>query len=110
MIFLETWRQVLDGTKTQTRRLRRSYYKEGGVYAVQPSRGKAAIGRIRITGIWERPLHRTTDIEAQAEGFAGKIEFFEAFTRINKLSPEWVLLEPFNVWVFEFELAEWREK
>lgn len=105
MIFVETAGQVLNGTKTQTRRLNRGFYREGGVYAVQPGRGKSAIGHIRITGIWQRPLARTTDIEAHAEGFETREDFFETFARVNRLPNEWPLLEALNVWVFEFELA-----
>lgn len=103
MIFSEIWQQVLDGSKTQTRRLRRGYYKEGRTYSVQPKRGCPAVGRILITGIWERPLACTTDIEVQAEGFNSREEFFRAFARVNHLPDDWPLLSELNVWVFEFE-------
>lgn len=102
MIFKETWQQVLDGTKTQTRRpvkpgeypkiigpglgypeypgaipgtvleVRRinGYLKwrVGHTYAVQPGRGKKAVGRIRITKIRRERLQEITHRDAMAEG------------------------------------------
>ena len=107
MIFQHTWEQVLDGSKTQTRRLAlmqdtfdcshylnllvgspadgygtfaygvdtvrragRTVFYRGQSRAVQPGRGKGAVGRILITGIW---LHRPQDItedDCWAEGIS----------------------------------------
>ena len=131
MIFQHTWQQVLDGSKTQTRRLVQLppehraqisgeylyhhyiddfniwddacmkgqwpgegvytvHYKHGGwlsgdtcvepewwyralyivgrTYAVQPGRGKPAIGRIRITAIRQERLQEIDPRDAAAEG------------------------------------------
>lgn len=107
MIFAYTWQQVLDGTKTQTRRLAdggdelrvnnhpngepafvwyvdngwcghegpspacypgRIKWQVGRTYAVQPGRGKPAVGRIRITAIRQERLQDITPQDAAAEG------------------------------------------
>lgn len=91
MIFRQ-WREVLSGAKTQTRRLVRpdekyhSYLGEvqvpsprhafgwrakwavGKTYAVQPGRGKPAVGRIRITAIRQERVQEITTQDALAEG------------------------------------------
>jgi hypothetical protein len=88
MIFQHTWRQVLDGSKTQTRRLvkegdtllnvglpmrvrnanRRTRWEVGKEYAVQPGRGQQAVGRIKLLAIRKEYLHDITDDDAIAEG------------------------------------------
>lgn len=92
MIFQHTWQTVLDGKKTQTRRIvkpgeelvgfapgmpRISYsvikgnhvkWKIGRTYAVQPGRGKKAVGRIRITDIRQERLRNISHDDIEAEG------------------------------------------
>ncbi len=99
--------KVLNGTKTQTRRLRKSneYYHEGAVYTVidrgvktvdrvkwrcgqdyaaAPGRAKCQQGR---TGkIFEIRLERPSEIseaDARAEGFANRQEFLDTWDTIN---------------------------
>ena len=99
MIFKQV-EQVLDGTKSQTRRPvkeheeanrwdsetdvinevlivdpnksypgnLRSKWVLGRTYAVQPSRGKKAVGRIRITKIRRERLQDISDEDCKAEG------------------------------------------
>ena len=95
MIFQYTWQQVLDGTKSQTRRLvklgcyerqvgwsviRDTVDKQGlhsvklwtigHTYTVQPGRGQKAVGRIRITGIRQERVQDMTIDDMIAEGIA----------------------------------------
>jgi hypothetical protein len=108
MIFAHTWRQVTDGTKTQTRRVAnagdtslgimfrapewkdqvrnggRLRWRVGQSYALQPGRGKHAVGRIEITAI--RYCSRASDIsegDARAEGFATAVAFRQIYGRLN---------------------------
>jgi len=91
MIFKATCQQVLDGTKTQTRRPVKpgetawwplgEYYinsvtdrncrlkwELGRSYAVQPGRGKKSVGRIRILKIRRERLWDIQDEDIRAEG------------------------------------------
>jgi len=102
MFFVHTWQKVLDGSKTQTRRLKRGPYQVGKTYAVQPSRGHKAIARIRIKRVWEQGLDDVTQAQVRAEGFTTWLDFASTFRRLNRLSPfAWP-----TVWAFEFELVK----
>ena len=87
--------KVLDGSKTQTRRLvkdgdylmwwpmpcvfnrnDRLRFREAQTYAVQPGRGKHAVGRIGIAKIRREPLNAITHDDAQAEGVGRSIAAF----------------------------------
>jgi len=119
MIFAHTWQQVLDGTKTQTRRLvnegvdyrhdntiyrnNRAMWTVGKTYAVQPARGKKQIARIELDAI---RLERVCDItheDARGEGFASIAEFSAVWESMHG--------KPANederpVWVLTFKLLE----
>ena len=91
MIFRDTHEEVLDGMKTQTRRLvkegdfqldwpmtcvfremksggDRLIWRENQTYAVQPGRGKHAIGRIGIIDIRREQLQEISYEDIGAEG------------------------------------------
>lgn len=103
--------KVLTGRKTQTRRVvsgnprspwaeERCMYQEGRVYAVQPGRGKTAIGRIRVLEVRQTTLGSLTHEEAVAEGFASIYDFKGAWREINGVWwPKTV------VWALTFEVA-----
>lgn len=98
---------VLDGRKTQTRRRmndnpnspwfrERCGFQVGESYAVQPGRGKRAIGRVVIEQVRAEPLGAMTEADAQAEGFDSLAAFFLGWQEINGLRPDsdeivWVL-------------------
>ena len=89
MIFKDTHRYVLDSTKTQTRRLKKSgdfrqglgpdqvwevirngrlLYRVGRTYAIQPGRGKKSVGRVRIINIRQESLQDISAEDCIAEG------------------------------------------
>lgn len=94
MIFSETADLVMDGTKTQTRRvakthdrimrfkqssdnytkgiyndqMKRMRYQVGKTYAVQPGRGAKSIGRIRVINLRIENLMDISIPDAMAEG------------------------------------------
>ena len=108
MIFQHTIAQVLDGSKTQTRRLALpdsngtgeqpcemigwpngiksvqrlddmhnlwiTKWQVGKTYAIQPGRGKKAVGRIRITDIRRECVQDISEDDARAEGIEYSIE------------------------------------
>jgi len=124
MIFKDKLCQkVLDGTKTQTRRLvkdgdsfthwpmacvfgkTRLRFRENQTYAVQPGRGKKAIGRIGIVKIRKECLNAITYDDAQAEGVGRSIAAFaELWDSIHPKGKRWE--DNPEVWVLEFELVE----
>lgn len=85
---------VMDGSKTVTRRLvsdnpRSPWWREacrlmpGRTYAVQPGRGKVAIGRAEVLSVRRERLGDVNHAEARREGFADQPEFARAFAAIN---------------------------
>jgi hypothetical protein len=85
-----------DGRKDQVRSGHRLRWRVNDTYALQPGRGKHAVGRICITAI--RYCARASDIsegDARAEGFATEEEFREVYGRLNGVGalnrPCWAL-------------------
>lgn len=132
MLFNKTYKKVLSGAKTQTRRVEeiehfraedngkivavygrggRLKWKVGSVYAVQPQRGRKAVGHIKITSINMQSIQEISLGDAQKEGVASLEEFRELWNTIhdkhplNNLSGYSWRNNP-NVWVLEFELVE----
>jgi len=103
MIFQFTYQNVLDGTKTQTRRIIKpgqsmdsfgciwrwkdpetqnaviSVYTLNKNYAVQPEHGKPTIARIRITNIRRQDVREIDAYDARAEGFATWMSFLDTW-------------------------------
>ncbi len=125
MIFQHTWQQVLDGTKTQTRRVcdagKMCKYDVGKTYSVQPGRGKKGVGRIRILGIHNGPLQEISEKDARAEGCRAEIDirvgYCREITAIGVFHRLWDSIQPAGrrrddnpwVWVIEFELVKAEE-
>jgi hypothetical protein len=144
MIFKHTWKKVLTGKKTQTRRLvnegerlltydrlgfphevleggirrERLKWQVGKSYAVQPGRGKKALGRIRLTGIRRERLQDILGEDARAElGWTNESQpypcrdltarqcFMELWDEIHqKRGNRWQ--DNPEVWVLEFEVVD----
>lgn len=122
MIFQHTIANVLNRSKSQTRRLcyakdrlierapgergvwepvgQRFRWIVGHTYAVQPERCHTSRGRIRITDLRreENPL-LISEADAIAEGFESAAAFREAWESLHKKQP----IQP--VWVISFELV-----
>jgi hypothetical protein len=108
MIFAHTYQWIIDKSphtgerKTQTRRpaigAKVPRYEVGKTYAVQPGRGKKAVGRIRIKRRWLEITDVISHQQAMAEGFRNRREFLESYERINGTNP--------LCWAYEFELVK----
>ena len=150
MIFKQ-WQQVLDGTKTQTRRLVKESEKcwddvtvarlwiaevvghdawtrvwtpynikwqVGRTYAVQPGRGKKAVGRIRITKIRRERLQElqwnTADVRAEMGYLVPTRHFIWGIRTWRRFQDLWdsIYKKPYqwddnpDVWVLEFQRCE----
>ncbi len=109
MIFQYTIDKVLDGSKTQTRRIYKpnkhypSYsdntywavygvqgappiYEVGHTYAVQPGRGKKSVARIRVTSIRLEDVRCISQADVEAEGFTSRGEFLETWSKMHDVT------------------------
>lgn len=97
MIFRpELARKILRGEKTMTRRPvrpdeTRCRYLPEHLYAIQPGRGKAAIGLLRVVDVVSEQAGAITFSDARAEGFRTTDEFRAYWTRLYE--PNWPHVE-----------------
>lgn len=97
---------ILVGKKTMTRRPVREgelecRYQVGSTYAIQRGRGKPAVGRLRVLSVHEELLHEMDPLDALAEGFRSRDEFFDYWRELYGTGP----LIKVPVWVIAFELV-----
>ena len=102
MIFRDTIEQMLDGSKTQTRRLSKEgdvahfqwFYGEnrlckvtrngrlkwevGRIYAIQPKRGANNLGYFKLLAIRWEELQDITEADAIAEGIERNVRFYKS--------------------------------
>lgn len=114
MMFIHTWQQVMDGSKSLTSRIVKSEpdgtsvrgemlqfptgiptivrgngikwctkWQVGKTYAVQPGRGKPAIGHIQLLTIRQYDVRDITADEARREGFNSEYGFWIVWTAIH---------------------------
>ena len=104
MIFQYTLDKVLDGRKTQTRRLviagKPPRWRAGSTYAIQPGRIKKSVARIEVTGVTKEPLGKINEAGARAEGSKSLAEFKKAWAEIHGGYDPKV-----EVWVISFRLV-----
>lgn len=101
--------KVLDGTKTQTRRPVKGtgdaeqacQYQVGKTYAVQPGRGKHALGRILVLSVENVNVAAINEADARAEGFAHPDEFLARWRDFYGVIDEWSS----RCWRIEFVLV-----
>lgn len=118
IIFAHTLDKLLHGGKTQTRRVvkpdesfdtdrraivkgnKRTMYRVGKTYAVQPGRTRKAVARILITDIRKEAVSRITEADAIAEGYVSTDEFFASWHNIHGKNADLNR----EVWVMTFKL------
>lgn len=102
---------VLEGTKTQTRRVwakgcrvtvGNAYWAHVGSWIIDP------FARLRVTALRRERLGAITQADAQAEGYSTPESFLGAFYRINRLRTPRAQTRALSaqVWVVTFELAQ----
>lgn len=102
--------KILNGEKTQTRRPSKDgicdcRYTAGRTYAIQPGRGRKAVGRIRILETSLVPLGSITTADAHAEGFRSTTAFAQRWADLY--GPDRFYG---HVWRIVFELVSENEK
>jgi predicted transcriptional regulator len=107
---------VYSNIRTDTHRSNRLLWRVGKTYAIQPGRGKKAVGRFRLLSIRQEPLQAINWRDARAEGFARcpsperpTSAFVSAWNNINtKPGTRWQ--DNPQVFVLTFELVAPKEK
>ncbi len=101
---------VLDGTKTETRRIwKRQRAKVGSIHLAKTKMlSKDYFARLRILSVHQEPLLNISEEGAKAEGYSSREGYLEAFYRINNLSPHrqfYTFQDEILVWVVRFEVV-----
>jgi hypothetical protein len=92
---------VLQGRKTQTRRIHRYELTPGRIYPVKASYCEWPRGHIRITQKWKQRLGDISEPEARAEGFTSIEDFQRAWAAIyGSWNPDLVVV------AYQFELVQ----
>jgi hypothetical protein len=79
----ELLRKVLEGQKTQTRRIHKVTLKPGRTYAARCTRFEKAQARILITAARQEKLGDITQEDARKEGFTSPEAFKQAWTEMH---------------------------
>ena len=95
---------ILNGTKTQTRRLHKRRRAVPGSlhWAQRGMKADTRFARLKVIRSWESRLLHISDEDAVAEGYADKYAYFEAFRRINGDKKMGGSNPP--IWCYEFEV------
>ena len=126
---------ILDGTKTQTRRIWKHgpRVKKGKIYQARTTTYGPPFATLKVKRIWRQQLGDMTINEVWAEGFADYESFLAAFAEINGIGSRWIRysrsgnrrvstglyrvqppkLRDIEVWAIEFEVVEvkkWEQK
>jgi hypothetical protein len=96
---------ILEGRKTQTRRLGRKRWNVGAVHQARTRMMDAgsAFGHLGILAVRREPVVEIDKADAHAEGYDSCESYLEAFARINGIDEVPPDLE---AWVVRFELAQ----
>ena len=96
---------ILDGTKTQTRRLGKKRWNVGAVHQARTKLFGEPFAGLRITGVRRQVLCEITYPEALAEGYQSINEYLDAFCRINGTPRSFDVVNQ-EVWVVDFERVQ----
>ena len=93
---------ILEGRKTQTRRLGKKRWNVGAVHQARTKMldADSCFARVRILDVYQELLYDISNADARAEGYANDHAYIAAFLRIN---PNHVA-DPV-VWVVKFDLV-----
>ena len=93
--------KIMDGTKTQTRRLSKRTYKAGRTYGVRSRRFDKSTAHIQILQAQQQRLGDITLEDVKAEGFNTLEEFKDTWIKINGFwNPEQIIT------AYEFQLVK----
>jgi hypothetical protein len=96
---------ILQGTKTQTRRISRYRLKIGKAYAARSKMLEPAQARIVITRAWRQQLRDLTPEDVRKEGFNSLTEFKQAWIDIyGSWNPNQIVA------AYEFRLLTQKQK
>lgn len=94
---------ILNGRKTQTRRLGKHRWNVGAIHQarIRMLDKDSTFAHLRILDVGQEWLRSITDEDARAEGYDNGVEYIRAFERINPKAP-------YNpvVWVVKFEAVK----
>jgi hypothetical protein len=96
---------ILNGTKTQTRRIwKRKRCNVGAVHLAKTEMlSKDYFAKLKILRVWQEELGEISESDAKAEGYASRKEYFAVFIEINKIE---VVKLDLVVWCVEFKKVE----
>lgn len=111
ILFKEIFREpILDGTKTETRRLGKRRWKVGSVHIATTNRFKvdARFAALLVQEVEEERIGDITEAGAHREGFTSRKAFLEYFYQLNKSRLPALGWEDEYCWRVRFKrLPEW---
>lgn len=98
---------IIEGRKTQTRRLGKKRWNVGAVHQARTRMmdPDSQFASLRILDVRREELWQVTRESAAAEGYDSRHEYLEAFRRINHIGLGVDLGQIPPVWVVEFEVV-----
>lgn len=101
---------ILEGKKTQTRRLwKKPRVKVGSIHKAKVRLfDKKCFAKLRILDIWRHNLWFMSLKEVRAEGYDSREEFYDAFCKINKIERD--IEKGIIVWAVEFEVVNFKKE
>lgn len=103
---------ILEGRKTQTRRLWiRRMAVPGAFHWAQTGYGKpeTRFARLEILRVWQEPLGDISEADSRAEGYDSRADYLNAFHRIYRTGMDTPVdrerVEQVVVWCVEFKVA-----